>query len=59
MRTSCVYCGNALPEEGICTLCGPQPNVTCPKCGEDYFSIGQGVCPICGFEWDEGIDERT
>ena len=52
----CIYCGNDLDEAAICILCGPQPNVTCPKCGEEYFATGLGICPICGFEWDEPID---
>ena len=55
-RTTCLYCGNHL-ENGECILCGPQLYVTCPKCGEEYSAIGQGVCPICGYEWDE-IEER-
>jgi len=34
-------------------MCGPQPNLTCPTCGEDYFGTGKGICPICGYQWDE------
>jgi hypothetical protein len=49
----CMYCGNDLDEELTCILCGPQPNVTCPKCGEEYFATGLGICPICGLVWDE------
>jgi uncharacterized Zn finger protein (UPF0148 family) len=50
-----LYCGNKLDEKGECLLCGPQPNVRCPKCGEEYFATGAGVCPICGYVWDESI----
>jgi hypothetical protein len=57
MKKHCIYCGNDLDSAGCCILCGPQPNVTCPKCGEEYFATGLGVCPICLFEWDEPFDK--
>ncbi len=55
MRETCIYCGNRLEDGAICSLCGHQPNVTCPACGEEYYATGQGICPICGYVWEEPI----
>ncbi len=59
MRETCIYCGNQLEPGADCILCGPQPNVTCPKCGEEYYASGQGICPICGYEWVEPLPPHT
>ncbi|GFO60191.1 hypothetical protein GMST_25160 [Geomonas silvestris] len=52
-RTTCLWCGHDLNGGDSCSMCGPQPNLTCPECGEDYFGTGKGICPICGYQWDE------
>jgi hypothetical protein len=35
----------------------PEPNTTCPKCGEPYHAQGCNECPKCGHEWNEGWEE--
>ena len=38
-------------------MAAPEPTITCPQCSQDVVPGPEGLCPVCGFDFNQGAIE--